>query len=75
MDIYGADFTDALIDKYQLQYLCEVADGVNPYTGVATRDSLLCDATTFYSGSGAGGKVAVKDAAKERKSPFAILGN
>lgn len=41
-DITGADFSGSIIDKEQLLALCEVADGVNPVTGVATRDSLEC---------------------------------
>jgi uncharacterized protein YjbI with pentapeptide repeats len=40
--ITGADFTDALIDRSQAKLLCVRAEGINPVTGVATRDSLGC---------------------------------
>jgi uncharacterized protein YjbI with pentapeptide repeats len=40
--ITGADFTDALIDRSQAKLLCERAEGINPITKVATRDSLGC---------------------------------
>ena len=42
VEIAGADFTDALLDGAQLAELCQVARGVNPQTGVATRVSLGC---------------------------------
>jgi uncharacterized protein YjbI with pentapeptide repeats len=40
--IAGADFTDALIDRAQVKLFCEYAEGTNPITKVATRDSLGC---------------------------------
>ena len=41
-DINGADFTGAIIDRYQTYLLCQRAEGTNPTTGVDTRESLLC---------------------------------
>ena len=55
MKVTGADFTEAVIDRYQTLSLCEEASGTNPYTGVETRESLLCDLVQPYRGSGGPG--------------------
>jgi uncharacterized protein YjbI with pentapeptide repeats len=41
-DVTGADFTFATIDRSQILLLCKTASGVNPTTGVDTRESLGC---------------------------------
>ncbi len=40
--IEGADFTYAVLDSDDQKNLCKIAEGVNPTTGVATKDSLEC---------------------------------
>lgn len=40
--IEGADFSYALLGRYQLKQLCAIASGRNPTTGIDTRESLGC---------------------------------
>ncbi|WP_320664755.1 pentapeptide repeat-containing protein [Prochlorococcus sp. MIT 1223] len=42
--IEGADFTFAILDSDDQKNLCKIAEGINPITGVGTRESLECAA-------------------------------
>lgn len=42
-DVTGADFSDMLLDRFVQTSLCKKASGVNPKTGVDTRESLMCE--------------------------------
>ena len=54
--IEGADFTFAVLDRDDQTNLCKIAEGINPVTGVSTRDSLEC------VGNSSGYKPALPDA-------------
>ena len=55
--IEGADFTYAILDSDDQKNLCEIAEGINPVTGVSTKESLECSV-----GDGGGYKPAMPGA-------------
>ena len=40
--IEGADFSYAVLDSDDQKNLCKIAEGINPTTGISTKDSLEC---------------------------------
>lgn len=40
--IDGSDWSDTLLRKDQQNFLCDMANGRNPVTGVDTKESLIC---------------------------------
>ena len=40
--IEGSDFTNVVLGKNDLKYLCSIADGINPITNRRTMDTLEC---------------------------------
>ncbi|MDX2273661.1 MAG: pentapeptide repeat-containing protein [Cyanobacteriota bacterium] len=42
VEITGADFSDAILDRSAIIYLCQRAEGSHPETGLTTRETLGC---------------------------------
>jgi hypothetical protein len=42
VNITNTDWSDVVLRKDQQMFLCKIANGTNPTTGVDTRESLVC---------------------------------